>query len=157
MGRKQGIGRQSLAFFGCDRLSEDSPMSVLNPSQPALENWLLASLPPNQLEHLTPLLEAVPLRGQQVLYQPQQPIAFVYFPTQGIVSLLRVMHNGSTTEVAMVGNEGITGLAAFWGATQSLERAVVQLPGAALRMEVQVFKRTVTPASALYGLLQHYT
>ena len=120
-------------------------------------NKLLAALPADQLQRLLPHLKPVPLTLKQILHEPDQPIPFVYFPTNGVVSLLTVMQNGAAPEATMIGREGMVGLPVFLGVDRASVQAVVQLPGQALRMEAKVFKRRVTPSSRLHTLLQRYT
>lgn len=102
-------------------------------------------------------MEAVSLQYKQILYEPNQFIQHVYFPLNGVVSLLTIMADGEVAEVGTVGNEGMVGLPVFLGATTIPGMAMAQVPGDALRMSVDVFKDKVTPDSQLHNLLQRYT
>ena len=98
------------------------------------ENHLLAALPDNDLACLLPFLELVPLLAGTVLYEPGEPMRYLYFPTNAIVSLLYVLDSGASAEIAVVGHEGVVGIAIFMGGGSTPSRAVVQSAGRALRM-----------------------
>ena len=99
------------------------------PSQPG-KNRLLAALPKRERDRLLPHLESVNLGFEEVLYEPDEPIRHVYFPTSGIVSLLLILEDGLGAEVSRIGNEGLIGLPIFFGVKTSHTRALVQIPGA---------------------------
>ena len=98
------------------------------PNRPT-ENYLLATLPRAEYERMLPNLELVELRLGEVLYESGDELRSVYFPTNAIVSLLYVMANGASAEIAVVGNEGIIGIALFMGGETMPNRAVVQSAG----------------------------
>lgn len=123
----------------------------------SVKNRLLASLPSEEYERLTPYLERIFLDLKRELYQPNVPIDFVYFPLSGVHSLLSLTSKGGLIEVATVGNEGMIGLPVFLGAKQIPGIAIVQVPGEALRMRAEDFRTQVTPSTALYDLLHRYT
>lgn len=120
-------------------------------------NKLLAALPSSEYERLLPHLEAVSLSFKQYIYKPNEPIQHVYFPNSGIISMLIVMEDGSTVEVATIGNEGMIGTPILLGADQISAETFVQLSGDAMRMKVDVFRSEVTSGSPLYNLLLRYT
>jgi CRP-like cAMP-binding protein len=93
---------------------------------------------------------------KQVLYEARSLIRYAYFPSRGVVSALNVMEDGRTIEVATVGNEGMVGLPLLVGATTSSNRVIVQVPGQALRMGVDVLREEVSRESALRRLLTLY-
>lgn len=97
-------------------------------------NRLLAALPPNEWHRWQPNLETVDLRLGQVLYESGGKMQHVYFPIDAIVSLLFVLENGSSAEIAVVGNEGIVGVSLFMGGETTPSRAVVQSAGKCLRL-----------------------
>lgn len=127
-----------------------------NPPIP-VANGLLAALPPEEYKRLLPHLEPVSLKLKQVLYGPRELIGHVYFLSSGIVSLLTVLKDDASVEVAMVGNEGMVGLAVFQGVGTTPSKAIVQLAGDAVRMKAEIFIDLVTPGSPLHNLLQRYT
>jgi len=97
----------------------------------------------------------MPLR--QILYEPGNVLSHVYFPTTSIVSLLYVIKNGSSAEIAVVGYEGIVGISLFMGGESTSGRAVVQSAGQAFRMEADVLKGEFRRGDAVLGLLLRYT
>ena len=121
------------------------------------ENRLLAALPQDEYERLVANMESVFLKFKQSVYEPNEPIEYVYFVQNGVTSLLNVMEDGREVEVATVGNEGMVGLPVFLGADKIPGRAFSQIPGDALRMKADVFKDKVTPGTRLHDLLQRYT
>jgi CRP-like cAMP-binding protein len=126
------------------------------PDRPA-GNRLLAALPADDYARLLPHLETISLPFKQILHAPDEPIAHVYFVTEGVVSLVHFSAEGTAVEVATIGNEGMVGLPVFLGAESTPGQALAQVPGAALRMPAAVFRRAVPPGSPLHALLQRYT
>jgi CRP-like cAMP-binding protein len=102
-------------------------------------------------------MESVSLEFQQILYQPDELISYVYFPTNSVISLLTTMEDGNCVEVGTVGKEGMVGLPVFLEADKIPSQAISQIPGNAIRMRADIFKREVAPGSSLYKLLQRYT
>lgn len=119
-----------------------------------------ACLPPSPAgctNRLLPHLEPVPLAFQAVLHQPDQAIEHVYFPTSGVVSVLTPADGKATgVEIAVVGWEGVAGLPVFLGVATTPARAVVQVPGEALRMPADDF-RARAGRGPLHALLLRYT
>jgi len=132
-------------------------MAPSHTSFPAGENRLLAALPRRERERLVSQLEPVSLRFEQALYEPNELIRHVYFPTSGMISLLLVLKDRSVVEVGRVGNEGMVGLSVFLGVRISHTRAFVQIPGEALRMKAQVFRKEARQSGPLANLLLRYT
>lgn len=122
-----------------------------------MQNRLLAALPAAEFDRLAPHLKPVELALKQVLHQPNQPLEFVYFPTDGMISLITRMQDGSAIETGTVGNEGLVGIPVFLRAERMPVEAFCQIPGSAMRMTSATFQREVTPDLALYRLLQRYT
>jgi CRP-like cAMP-binding protein len=120
------------------------------------ENRLLAALPRDEYDRLLPHLEKVSLTLRDILYEANGPIAHVFFPLTGVVSLV-IMDSDCTLEVGIIGNEGLVGTPVFLGADRSPTQAIVQIPGEALRMEVKFFEKEMKRNGALYGLVQRYT
>jgi CRP-like cAMP-binding protein len=123
----------------------------------ARQNHLLAALPVTEYERLVSDLELVPLPLGDVLYESGSQLGHVYFPTTSIVSLLYVMEDGASAEIAVVGNEGIIGVALFMGGETTPSRAVVQSAGHAYRLSGQLLKREFTDSAAMQHLLLRYT
>ena len=101
------------------------------------DNLLLVALPSVEYQRWLPHLEAVPLSLGQVLYKSGATLEHVYFPTHSIVSLLYVMQNGASAEIAVVGFEGMVGVSLFMGSESTPSRAVVQSAGSAFRLRAQ--------------------
>src|SRR5580704_14647338 len=99
------------------------------------KNRLLAAMPPAELERYFSELRPVSLPQREVLYEPGTPLAHVYFVEEGVVSILTRMADGTTIEVGMIGKEGAVGTAALLGGKLSSQQAIVQVHGAALRIE----------------------
>lgn len=122
-----------------------------------LENHLLAALPKTEYEYLQPHLELVPMPLGDVLYESGGALRHVYFPTTSIISLLYVMQDGASAEIAVVGNEGIIGIALFMGGETTSNRAVVQSAGYAYRLKGQLLKQEFVRGVELQHLLLRYT
>jgi CRP-like cAMP-binding protein len=121
------------------------------------KNHLLASLPNEVWQSWESALEEVDLKLGQVLYESGITMSHVYFPTQSIVSLLYVMENGSSAEIAVVGNEGLVGIALFMGGESTPSRAVVQSAGPGLRISSQKIKSDFHHSIPVMHLLLRYT
>ncbi|MGA2639710.1 MAG: Crp/Fnr family transcriptional regulator [Spirochaetia bacterium] len=128
------------------------------PSSPnPRQSHLLAVLPESESRRLLPHLELIPLPLGKALYESGDRLNHVYFPTTAIVSLLYVMENGASAEIAVVGNEGVVGIALFMGGDTVPNRAVVQSAGQAYRLQGQLLKEEFNRAGALQHLLLRYT
>jgi CRP-like cAMP-binding protein len=114
----------------------DTPTQVLLPvARDPKANRLLAALPPLARQRWLAELEPIELSLGEVLYESGDQISSVFFPTTAVVSLLYVLENGGSAEIAVVGNEGVVGIALFMGGKSTLNRAVVQSAGAGFRMK----------------------
>jgi CRP-like cAMP-binding protein len=118
-------------------------------------NHLLAALPPDEWERWQPQLEAVTMPLGEVLYESGGVLSHVYFPTDAIVSLLYVLENGSSAEIAVVGNEGIVGISLFMGGESTPSRAVVQSAGGGFRLKAQTVKDEFLRPPVLHLLLRY--
>lgn len=123
----------------------------------AKENQLLGSLPDADLERWLPLLEPVELPLGQVLYESGHAFGHVYFPTTAIVSLLYVLEDGGSAEIAVVGAEGVVGVSLFMGGETTPSRAVVQSAGRGMRLAGRVVKDGFHRSGAVMHLLLRYT
>src|SRR4029077_9013003 len=121
------------------------------------KNRLLAGLPRGEYDRLHAHLEKVSLPLKEILYEANGPIAHVFFPLNGVVSLVIIMEGGFTLEVGTIGNEGMVGTPVFLGSQSSPTRAISQVPGEALKMETKVFQEEMRRGGPLYGLVQRYT
>ena len=121
------------------------------------QNRLLAALPEADYEALRPALEPVVLAPGMALYESGRPQPYLYFPASGIVSLLYLLENGSSTEIALTGREGVVGVSLFMGGGATPSRAVVQIPGAGWRMRAASMKLSFDRGGALQPLLLRFT
>jgi CRP-like cAMP-binding protein len=121
------------------------------------QNRLLAALPAADYEALLPALEPVALTPGMALYESGRPQPYLYFPASGLVSLLYLLEDGSATEIALVGWEGVVGVSLFMGGGATPSRAVVQIPGKAWRMRAAPMKLSFDRGGALQPLLLRFT
>jgi len=121
------------------------------------QNHLLASLSSHDFDLLAPSLEPVRLSLGMTLHKSGIPMNCVYFPTTAIVSLLYVLESGASAEIAVVGNEGIVGIALFMGGETTPNQAVVQSEGGAYRLRGPSLKIEFGRAGAFQHLLLRYT
>jgi len=121
------------------------------------QNHLLQVLPEDVRTRVFLQLELVTLPLGHVLYESGIALQHVYFPADSIVSLLYVMENGASAEIAVVGNEGVVGVALFMGGETTPNRAVVQSGGSAYRLKAQILKEEFAQSGALQHLFLRYT
>ena len=121
------------------------------------QNSILAGLPSEVYERLAPDLELVHLKFGSVLYEDEAQMHYIYFPTDSIITLLCGIGNGSSAEIAVVGNEGLVGIALFIGGPPASSRAVVQSAGCAYRLSSSALKREVELGGSLRNALLRYT
>ncbi len=121
------------------------------------ENHLLAALPVYIQQSWASQLERIQMPLGDVLYESGVTLSHVYFPTTAIVSLLYVMEDGASAEIAVVGNEGIVGISLFMGGESTPSRAVVQSAGEGFRLKAQVLKEEFNRAGPVLHLLLRYT
>lgn len=126
------------------------------------QNHLLAALPADEYTRLLPDLELVPMPFGDVLCESGEQVRHVHFPITSIISLLYVMEDGASAEIAIVGNEGVVGVSLFMGGETTPSRAVVQSAGHAYRLRAQLLKDEFNRfggrrSGALHNLLLRYT
>ncbi len=121
------------------------------------QNQLLAALPQEVKDRLFPHLERVSLPLGKIIYEADDAAYFVYFPTDTIISLVQVMENGASAEIAVVGKEGLAGVSVFMGGESTTSRAIVQSAGHAYRMESHLLKEEFERHGALLNLMLRYT
>ena len=122
-----------------------------------LDNRLLAALPLPARERLFPHLEFVSLSLGEVIYESGSRLRHVYFPTNCIISLLYVLENGASAEIAVAGNEGVVGIALFMGGETTPSRALVQSAGHACRLKSHFLKEEFNRSAEMQHLLLRYT
>jgi CRP-like cAMP-binding protein len=139
-------------------VSLGTPLTSVKPlSGERSTNDLLAALPEPEWQRWLPELESIDMPLGQVLYESGTTLSHVYFPTSSIVSLLYVMEDGASAEIAVVGNEGIVGVSLFMGGGSTPSRAVVQSAGRGLRLKAQMMKDEFNRNGPVLHLLLRYT
>jgi CRP-like cAMP-binding protein len=129
----------------------------LDPEQAARRNQLLAALPDVEWQRMRPQLEAVELPLGLVLYESGRTLSHVYFPTTAIVSLLFVLEDGASAEIAVVGKEGVVGISLFMGGESTPSRAVVQSAGTGFRLSAKALKDEFAKNGPVMHLMLRYT
>ena len=132
-------------------------MNASNHSPHPRQNQLLATLPIAEWSRWESSLELVELSLGQVLSESGRTSSYVYFPTTAIVSLLYMTQDGSSSEVAVVGNDGVVGISLFMGGNTTPSQAVVQSAGLGYRLRAQLVKDEVDRAGAVLNMLLQYT
>jgi CRP-like cAMP-binding protein len=125
--------------------------------QEARRNHLLAALPEADWQRWQSQLEWVSLPLGQVLYESGCTMSHVYFPTDAIVSLLYVMADGASAEIAVVGNEGVVGISLFMGGGSTPSRAVVQSAGQGWRLRAAAIRDEFNDSAPVMHLMLRYT
>jgi CRP-like cAMP-binding protein len=133
------------------------PKSPRAATQSPKENRLLAAMPEADFQALMPSLERVAMPLGQAVYESGGPQGYVYFPTTSIVSLLYVLADGATAEIAVTGKEGLVGIALFMGGETTPSRAVVQSAGQGYRLRAKLLKTEFERGGPLQHLLLRYT
>src|SRR5476651_415692 len=121
------------------------------------QNHILAALPATDYARLLPDLELTPMPLGWAVYESGGRLSHLYFPTTSIVSLLYVMEDGASAEIAITGNEGLVGIALFMGGESTPNRAVVQSAGDGYRLKAGVMKREFALGGQLHHLALRYT
>jgi CRP-like cAMP-binding protein len=121
------------------------------------QNHILDALPDVDYARLLPDLELLSLPLGTAVYESGGKLGYVYFPTTSIVSLLYVMENGASAEIAVTGNEGLVGISLFMGGETTPSRAVVQSAGSGYRLRSSIFKQEFARGGALQHLALRYT
>lgn len=121
------------------------------------QNHLLDALLQSEYDRLFPNLEYVKLQLGDVLYESGELLKYVYFPIDFIISMLYVMEDGASAEIAIVGNEGILGVSLFMGGETTTSRAVVQSAGYGYKLKAQFLKNEFNRAGPVMRLLLRYT
>src|SRR6187431_333808 len=129
----------------------------MNSKSDPCQNHILDALPQLERERLFPHLKLVAMPLGMVLYESGAALRHIYFPTNSIVSLLYVMEDGSSAEIAVVGNEGVVGVSLFMGGETTPSRGIVQSAGHAYRLGGRELKQEFMRAAELQQVLLRYT
>ena len=120
-------------------------------------NQLLAALPEAEYQRIASHLKPVDLTSGEILLEPNEPVQKIYFPQRAMISLVSIMMDGSTTEIGLVGNEGMIGLAAVLGGGFTTSRTIVQISGSALETSADLIRQEFQRGEKLQQLLLLYT
>ncbi|MEA5603477.1 Crp/Fnr family transcriptional regulator [Nostoc sp. UHCC 0252] len=120
------------------------------------QNQLLAKLLPDELKRLHPHLEKVSLSQGQVIIEPNEPILYVYFPLNSLLSLVTIMEDGSTVESGCVGREGMAGVPILLNVNTTPMQTLAQIPGQAVRIKADIIKEAFDTGGSLQKLLYRY-
>ena len=121
------------------------------------ENHLLAAIPENEWAYWNAHMEPVDLTLNQVLFEAGKTPAYMYFPTNAIVSLLYITKDGASSEVAIVGNDGVVGISIFMSGTTTPNQALVQSAGMGYRIRAQAAKNAIYNGGSMLGVMLRYT
>lgn len=120
-------------------------------------NQILSALPKSEYQRLNSHLEEISIVSGQILQEPGQLIQYVYFPNKAMISLVSIMADGSTTEIGLVGNEGMVGLSAILGGRSTISRSIVQISGSAMKLPATILQQEFQRSGKLQQLLLLYT
>ena len=123
----------------------------------AKANQLIAALPAEAYHRWAAQLQVVDMRPGDVLHESGRTVGHVYFPTTSIVSLLHILENGASAEIALVGNEGIVGISAFMGGAATPNQSVVRSAGRGFRLPVAPLVEAFEQGGQVAKLLLRYT
>jgi CRP-like cAMP-binding protein len=124
---------------------------------PKPKNRILAALPAKEWEQIGPLCQPIELVNGRELIEGGEPFTHVYFPESGIISTVSVFESGEVAEIATTGREGMVSIAAILGADHALYRSIVQMPGSALMIDIQSFRRAQREFPAFKKALLAYS
>lgn len=132
-------------------------MAKASKFQPLVGNRLLAALPEEEYQRLKPSFELLALPVGKVIYQAEQQLNYLYFPTTSMVALLYTLEDGMSAEVGLTGNDGVVGIGLFLGGDSTPNQAVVQIGGEAIRIEARVVQQEFKRGAGFQQVLLRYT
>lgn len=138
----------------------NTPTRRRRPAAPVdtpVTNRILAALLATEYKRLLPKLEHVELKRGEIVYRADQEIEEVYFPEEAVIAMVDTTVDKQTVEVGIIGREGIVGINIFLGGAVTPDRAIVQLPGGAMKMKSKYLRKEVRFGSPLQRLLLNYT
>jgi CRP-like cAMP-binding protein len=133
------------------------PGERTNPRGNPVSNRILLALPDSEYKLIRPRLQFLPLPSHRILYESNGKIEFVYFPNRGLISLVVLMGDGKTVEVAVLGREGFAGVPSIFGLPRSPIREVVQIAGDGFKIKASVFRQALRSAPVLRALVGRYS
>jgi CRP-like cAMP-binding protein len=130
---------------------------VSEKTESIINNQILAAIPQSEYLRIAPYLEQVSFSSGQILQELDEPIKEVYFPYQAMISLVSIMSDGSITEIGLVGNEGMVGLPVILGGDSIINRSIVQISGAGVKLPTRILQEEFQRGETLQRLLLLYT
>ena len=157
--REEHIRQQQRLIARVNRSGGLLDKDLVNDTDDSLShlNYLLAALPSDERERIAPHLSPVSMQLGQVVYESGDHLSHVYLPTTAIISMLYVMENGASAEIAVVGRDGLLGVALFMGGETMPNRAIVQSAGQAFRLSGEIVKQEFARGGAIQRLFLRYT
>jgi len=157
--REEHIRQQQRLIARVNRSSGLLDKELANETDDSLSylNYLLAALPSDERERIAPHLSRVSMQLGQVVYESGDHLSHIYLPTTAIISMLYVMENGASAEIAVVGRDGLLGVALFMGGETMPNRAIVQSAGQAFRLSAEIVKQEFARGGAIQRLFLRYT
>ena len=157
--REEHITQQQRLIERVNRREGSLDKEIVNGGDDSLShlNYLLAALPSHERERIAPHLSPVSMQLGQVVYESGDHLSHVYLPTTAIISMLYVMENGASAEIAVVGRDGLLGVALFMGGETMPNRAIVQSAGQAFRLSGEIVKQEFARGGAIQRLFLRYT
>jgi CRP-like cAMP-binding protein len=129
---------------------------MVRPDRSNVRNEILSSLSAQDFNLLSPYLQLIDLPLKQTIIVPDEPLRHVYFPDQGVCSMLALLEGGGSVEIGMIGREGMVGIHILLGTDSVTQECVVQIPGAGWRMAVAPFREAVSQSPSLAACLHRY-
>lgn len=129
----------------------------MNQNRPIKINQLLGLLPVEGYQRLVPHLKKLFYKSGTVLYEPNEVMDFAYFPTTAMISVVSIMESGATTEIGLIGNEGMVGLPIILGGKQNISRVIVQVEGELWKLSAKILLQEFESYPQLQRLLLLYT
>ena len=121
-----------------------------------VKNKILLAIPENEFRALRPHLEFIELSDHTILHEPHQPIDFVHFMNNGLISLVVVLSDGKTVEAGIIGHEGVVGIPAIANLSRSPLQEITQIPGSGVRMPAATFREVLSTTPQLHRRLEQY-
>jgi len=134
----------------------ESQFSNNNHNHP-IKNHILNSLRKDEFERIKPFLEPITLVHGKFIFHPEDPIDYVYFPTEGMISVTSFTEDGRSVEIGTVGKEGMAGIDVILGVDTTPHESMVQVPGEGFRMKTEALRREFKQCGVLHDMLLRYT
>jgi CRP-like cAMP-binding protein len=138
-------------------LARNTRSAAADPRKSPTRNRILGLLPPTELEAVLGRCEVVTIQSREVVYERGEPIRYVHFPEDCVISLVTDLENGDSVEAMTVGSDGMTGIAVFHGVSASRLKGIGQIAGEARRLSTENFHLLTESCNAFYRMLHRYS